>query len=102
MVLTTSKMERGILDSVHERMGKGIDPPATNESEQSVERERLGKGKRRDEPRAAMLKSSLKILQSRSFISSSGLSLQWRSSVPDLVADRRSSASAYLQQCRGD
>lgn len=43
-----------------------------------------------------MLKSSLKILQSLSFISASGFSVQWRSSVPALDAFRRSSASAYL------
>lgn len=43
-----------------------------------------------------MLKSSRKILQSLSFISANGFSVQWRSSVPDLEAERRSRASAYL------
>ena len=68
-----------------------------DEFEISKKRARVYSRREKYEPRAAILKSSLKIRQSRSFISSRGLSLQCRSSVPDLFADRRSRASAYLR-----
>ena len=69
----TCKIFSGIADSRQVRRGKGIAPP-----------------------RAEMLKSSRKIRQSRSFISSSGLSDQCRSSLLPRPARRRSSGSAYL------
>lgn len=54
------------------------------------------RGAEQDIPRAEMLKSSLNMRQSRSFISPRGFSVQCLSSIPDLAALRLSIASARL------